>query len=317
MDIVMKSRYIWKTVSRPVWIVMAFAFFGLASCAEDTLVNYEPLYQPKLVVQSRLSPDTTFQVSVVSNKKPTENGEYEVPSDLKVSLIRESGSVVNLYLENGVYVAPQSYPVAGESYSLFVTPPPGSGYAGVESITSIPRPVTLAAGEVMDLRLEESVETPDKMNVVYDLKLTLSQSNHRYFHLAFIQTTTINVGTSSDPEFEERAYYIEPQFPVENGFYPPQETGVMVDVEKTGMEDELRFSFVDYTLSGIEELGNLFIEFRTVTPEYYNYFTSLSRQLISREDPFAEPIPVYNNIQDGSGNFSGFSRLVYTSPIIP
>lgn len=296
-------------------ILLALAFTGmLVSCAEDAFIDYSSI-KPKLVIQSRLSPDTSFQISITSSQSPIDQGQHIIPDDLAVSLINLStGSVVNLYRENGLYVAPLTYPKAGESFKLFVTAP---GFTTIETQTSIPQPVELENGRVLRLSVEESEVTPDKLNVTYDLFLNFKPHNHQYFHFSFIQTTTINVGSSTEPQLEERAYYMNPQFPDEDGFYQHHETGVLIDARQTGTAQSLTFSFVDYTLGDFEELGNLFIEVRTVTPEYYHYHTSLSRQLISRDDPFAEPIPVYNNIEDGLGNFSGFSRMWYQIPIIP
>ncbi len=294
---------------------MTIVFFALlGACAEDAFVSYDHI-KPKIVVQGQLSPDTTFKISITSSLSPVDDGEYIIPEDMAISLINLStGSVVNLYRENGLFVAPQSYPTAGHSYKLFIVAP---GYQSIEAQTFIPQAVELENGRILNLRVEESEVTPDKMNVIYDLMLDFKPHNHQYFHFSFVQTTTINVGTTNNPDMQERAYFINPQFPDEDGYYQHHETGVLIDAFKTGASSSLSFSFVDYTLGDIEELGNLLIEVRSVTPEYYDYFTSLTRQLISRDDPFAEPIPVFNNIKGGLGNLSGYNRLVYQIPIVP
>jgi hypothetical protein len=247
-------------------------------------------------------------------KSPIDDDHYTLPPDAKVSIVSlSSGSVTELYLENGLFVAPQKKPVPGESYSIYVNAP---GYF-VEATTSIPQPVELDVelSRIYNLRMEESELTPDKMNVTYDLFLAFKNLNHKYFHFSFLQTSSINVGTASEPLIETIAYPINPQYPAEDGFYQHHETGVLVDATTTETTQGITFSFVDYTLGDTEELGKLYIEVKTVSKEYYLYHSSLSRQLISRQDPFAEPIPVFNNVQGGSGNFSGFSRLVYEAVI--
>lgn len=287
----------------------------LGGCAEDAFLSYEN-EDPKLVVQAQLSPDASFKISITANQLPTHPGEFSVPLEeyLNVSLISSTGSVINLYRENDLYVDPLAYPVPGESYTLIINAP---GFKAIEAKTSIPQVVELASASVLNLHMEESETTPDKMNLVYDIQLNFAPHEHRYFHFSFIQTTTINVGTVDSPNLQEQAYYINPEFPAEDGFYQHHETGVLIDEEMTGTSETLNFSFVDYTLGDIEELGEMYIEVKSVTPEYYHYYTSLARQLISREDPFAEPIPVYNNIRDGLGNFSGFSRVAYPIQILP
>ena len=59
----------------------------------------------------------------------------------------------------------------------------------------------------------------------------------------------------------------------------------------------------------------VYVELRTITQEYYKYHSSLARQLIVRQDPFAEPVTIYNNIEGGYGNFSGFSPDVSSSDL--
>jgi len=291
-----------------------------AGCAEDVLIDYQDV-PSKLIVQSRLSPDSPFSINISSSLSPVSSTGFGIPDGVQVSLFDvtgEQGPVINLYQENGLFVAPQSYPIVGHSYKIFVV---AQNFETVEATTSIPIPVELDAenSRISNFTMVESEVTQNKMNVSYDLELALKTDTHRYFHFNFVQTTKINVGTAADPIIEDHAYFISPQFPNEDGFYEHHESGVLIDADLVRVNGKrtLSFAFVDYTLGEIEELGNLLIEVRAITPEYYQYFTSLSRQLISREDPFAEPIPVYNNVRDGGGNFSGFSSLVYEVTIIP
>lgn len=68
---------------------------------------------------------------------------------------------------------------------------------------------------------------------------------------------------------------------------------------------------VDY-LDEYEVPESLNIEWRTVSPEYYNYYLSVARQgNISL--PFNDPDILYNNVKGGYGTFSGYS--IYTVKI--
>lgn len=296
----------------PIAVCMGFSML-LASCAEDALVSYEH-FAPKLVVHGQFSPDTTFRFSIASTKTPVDGGAYHIPEHLVVSLVDlTTGSVVNLTQEGGVFTS-TAQPSLGRAYKLFVN---AQGYPAVEAQTVIPYAVGLRGGEILNLHFEKSDLTPGKMNLLYDLKLDFVPHGHPYFHFRFIQSTRINVGTVTEPDFQQRLYLINPSIPDRDAFYIHHESGVLVDVMRTGTRETLQFSFVDYTLGDFEELGNLYIEVRTVTEDYYLYYSSLARQLISRDDPFAEPIPVFNNVIGGSGNFSAYSRIVYQIPVLP
>ncbi|WP_421873166.1 DUF4249 family protein [Marinoscillum sp.] len=49
---------------------------------------------------------------------------------------------------------------------------------------------------------------------------------------------------------------------------------------------------------------------RHCSEAYYAYFKSLENQVNSRENPFSEPILVYNNIENGLGIFASHSSNV-------
>lgn len=54
-----------------------------------------------------------------------------------------------------------------------------------------------------------------------------------------------------------------------------------------------------------ERPHQIFVEWRTLSEEFYRYHLSLSRQ--SSNLPFSDPDAVFNNIESGYGNFSGFA----------
>ncbi|MDV7393939.1 DUF4249 family protein, partial [Arthrospira platensis SPKY1] len=58
-------------------------------------------------------------------------------------------------------------------------------------------------------------------------------------------------------------------------------------------------------------LGDLEIELRSVSPEYFNYHRSLARQYQASPDPFSEPVILYSNIEGGQGIFAGFVPRTY------
>ena len=48
-------------------------------------------------------------------------------------------------------------------------------------------------------------------------------------------------------------------------------------------------------------------ELRTVSENYYKHYTSLALQKESKDRPFAEPVSVFSNIENGLGIFAGYS----------
>lgn len=61
---------------------------------------------------------------------------------------------------------------------------------------------------------------------------------------------------------------------------------------------------------------NIIIELRSVSEEYYKYYTSVYRQ--SSQDnstPFSNPTVIYSNIKNGYGIFAGYSKSIVKTPI--
>jgi len=59
-----------------------------------------------------------------------------------------------------------------------------------------------------------------------------------------------------------------------------------------------------------ERPRRIFIEWRTLSEQFYRYHLSLSRQ--GGNLPFSDPDAVFNNILGGYGNFSGYTDSVFT-----
>ena len=63
-----------------------------------------------------------------------------------------------------------------------------------------------------------------------------------------------------------------------------------------------------YTINLNKHLpGRFVVEMRTVSEDYYLYYTTLANQNQSNNDPLAEVVPIFDNIQNGSGIFAGYS----------
>ena len=103
----------------------------------------------------------------------------------------------------------------------------------------------------------------------------------------------------TDPAYKEA----NEMFP--NIYSPLTFTDVYFNGEKTSLEfestvfQEPDFGFSYYTVY----LSN-------ITKEYYFYLKGINLQGINLEDPFAQPVKVENNIQNGFGIFTGYTQTV-------
>ncbi len=61
-----------------------------------------------------------------------------------------------------------------------------------------------------------------------------------------------------------------------------------------------------------EEESEYFITLRTLSEAQYRYILSVDLQRENQDNPFAEPVPVFNNVEGGYGIFAGYSADIDT-----
>ena len=59
------------------------------------------------------------------------------------------------------------------------------------------------------------------------------------------------------------------------------------------------------------EVDNFVVYWRTVTKDYFNYSKSVNDNYFSADNPFAEPVSVFSNVEGGVGAFCLRAELVY------
>jgi hypothetical protein len=102
---------------------------------------------------------------------------------------------------------------------------------------------------------------------------------------------------------------VDPELSDSQPFIHHFEYGVLIDRGDLVEGQPLTFNFVDWVVND-HNLTKVYVELRTISEEYYRYQSTLARQLIVRQDPFAEPVTIFNNIEGGYGNFSGFTQEI-------
>ena len=289
--------------------ILALLAIGIWQCESAIELDYSG-FESKLVINAQMSADHRFEISVRTSTTPTAKGDGFVPEGLSLTLIDLSTKQeISLYRENDLFVTgPEIYAKPGVEYYVHARAP---GYGSVEAYTSVPSNIEVNDLTVKDFLLEKSDVTPDKSNVSYSLELDLKTDASEYLHIIFTQHSRFVSGSLNNPVYENYTYEILPQFPEESGFVRHIEEGILISIDDI-KANPISFEFQDYTIDAVnEELGIVEVEVRTVSPEYYYYFVSVMRQRVTLQDPFAEPVPIYTNIDGGLGNFSSFSSVIY------
>ena len=290
------------------WVFQGSLLLLLTAC--ETSVELNPNFLPKLTIVSQIAPngwDEGQRVYVFSSQTPSDSSQFSIPDELEVFVTEiETETTIKLktYSDEGkvFFKIPEGFLKAGSGYRISAKAP---GFESVSATTIIPMPSGISDLSVKTIIIEQSELNLSKKNLRYTLQFMIDHfESNQYYHLVFYNEYF------GDPV----AYIIEPELSDKQTFIHHYDYGVLVDRDDLMEGEPLAFNFVDWVVEG-SGLKRISVELRTVTEEYYKYHSTLARQLIVRQDPFAEPVSIYNNIEGGYGNFSGFTRDVTSSDL--
>lgn len=279
----------------------------LSGC--ETSIDFPTHVDPKLSVIAQVGPQgwpEEQRIYVFASKALSDSSDFYAPPGLEVFLTQNSDSTKQLIAEpiegKDYFVLPAGFIKSGSRYTIRASAP---GFETVKGSTFIPSPSTITELSVKTISIEPSELNEFKKNIRYTLQFKINHlPENRYYHLVFYnQYLGQNEDEVVDPELSDNQPFIH-----------HYAYGVLMDRSNLQDDQLLVFNFVDFVLNG-HDLKTIVVELRSVSPEYYKYHTSLARQLNSRDDIFGEPVTLFNNIQGGYGNFSGFARSITSSDL--
>jgi hypothetical protein len=291
------------------FIFLAMSAMLLFAGCETTLEFPEDNLAPKLTIIAHLtsSGTTTPRVFVYASQSPSDSSTFVTPANLDVEVTElETDYSISLELNDKggevFFEFPANFLKEGFSYTISAFAP---GFESVRATTMIPRPSSIENLVINDVSIIPSTKNEFKNIVRYTLVFDINHFEaNQYYHLVFY----------NQYEGLANAYLVEPELSDEQPFLPHYDFGILIDKEDLVPGEPLSFQFVEGVV-GDHDLRRVFVELRTITQEYYKYHSSLARQLIIRQDPFAEPVTIFNNIEGGYGNFSGFSPDISSSDL--
>ena len=301
-------------------VLFAFVIIG---CTQDSDIEI-PDSEKRLVVHSVLHPDTTVQVSLTSTRVVASKEEIEDVKDANVELYEDGDLVGSLVLtppnadrgeQKHKYILDYQ-PIPGREYMLKAEK---SGLKSVQASTIVPQ----KKGEITKVELVGEFEYGLK-----NIKVTISDtdSEANFYHLVMYtssKTTEIH-GTDTitygQPEYT--TYYELKNTSFGDGLAEDNRYGFELWSNDGGyvFDDELfnngtivyntniYLPYWDWSdQPNIIQESKVRIELRTVNEEFFKYQRSLSLQRNAKDNPLAEPVFLYNNIENGFGNFSAYN----------
>ncbi|MEQ9441952.1 MAG: DUF4249 domain-containing protein [Cyclobacteriaceae bacterium] len=307
---------------------------AISITACETVVEVDlPQEAPKLVTHAIIQADSTFWILLTQSKPILSQADIQTVSGAEVTLYEEETRVARLE-ENeenpgtGIYQS-SFIPTAGQMYTLRISK---QGFESVEATTYIQPAVPIQHLRYDTTQYEYSyyddsgsLVTGKEINLK-EVWLTLNDSpdEDNFYEIQLLQYTTYYQGEEdengeyiiTDTLQRLDPIYLRSNDPVvaDNEFF--EEDGsfsgsslVFTDEIFAGKSYTINFEAEGFYSSGNDGDDNKYIVvLRTLNDHFYRYRESVELQRDTEGNPFAEPVPVFNNIEEGYGIFAGFSN---------
>lgn len=311
--------------------ILPLITLALSFSACETIVDVDiPDEPPRLVANAFLQADSMVVVELTQSQSILVNSDLKSVRGATVSLLEEAQPVATLEESEapGIYFSTFA-PSVGRTYTLRVSK---DGFEPVEATTFIAPPVTIRSVEVDTsvfinsyVNFEDSLIT--ERNVTLDeIRLSFDDpaSERNYYEISAyrydlqIQSRYDSEGNLIDTDTVRyfRPLYLRSDDPaISGGESDPLEGesdfyGIALlfnDDFFNGKQYSLRFSEAQGFgfSSGYEP--QLYVVLRTIDEAQYRYLRSVDLQYENEDNPFAEPVQVYSNVENGFGIVAGSS----------
>ena len=294
--------------------IFSLIFIMFSSC-EKVLDIDIPFKKRKIVVNGIMNPDSLVRVHVSKSMHILDNQDIALLDNAHLNLY-EDGVFIDSIPEvaNGLYELPGFKPAIDHTYRIEVT---AENRNPVEAETTIPKPVSIISidtnrvkGQDSGNSLQFSLQFKDPPGVenYYIIRAKVyrqfSEWDHKTDSLSFYYNTESIGLNSNDPVIDEHSSGL-----------------IFSDDYFKGKTYNMTFTFSSFYHGyyGYEEdvperdkTYQAYIYLHSISKEYYLYLKSFYMQMYAQDDPFAEPVTVYNNIKNGYGVLGSFAVSVDT-----
>lgn len=293
-----------------------WAAIVLASC--EDVVDFPIEQKQQLVVFSNFSDQNGLEVLLYKTSDVLESGEPDFVSDAVVE-VYEGDQLLEVleFVPSTDGDTPPFFrtkllkPEVAVLYTIKVSV---EGFETITATNSIPTPVPIQS-VVFDNTVDENAEADSRINFLVSVTLTDPIDVINFYHLKFYQELIPYVISLSGDTIRGTSSLLSPM-----AMNPTDENAPIFkyDHDQSYLLDDKWFNGREVTLefTGGHQFdpkkfiaGNFYVELRTVSEAYFLYYYTLGKQN-NGSGPFSSDVKVYNNIQNGVGNFSGFATNI-------
>lgn len=281
--------------------LILFFFIFLISCEKTLNYNFDiPDSEKKIVVNSVLCPDSIFKVNISKSMSIQENNNsFQYLDNAEAKLFENDIFIETLqYSEKGNYFFSDFKPGENKKYEIKVN---------VANMNNV----------------DANAVIPLRTNIISVDTLTVIEHDYDYdyesleFNINFKDNIEIDNYYQIECRYSYKEIYGEEDVFYKDYIYGDDEILNIQNIDGTilledkiiaGEDFNLKFKIPIYTIT--EQIKEYRIYLNSISKEYYLYLITRSAQDETGGNPFAEPVQVFNNINNGCGIWGAYSSDV-------
>ncbi len=294
-------------LKRIIFLVLIIAIISCESVVDIDL----PKEAPKIVVNSFITPDSLVKINLSKSFGIFEELDvsYEFISPTNKNNIFIENAKIQLFdgsevKNNFEYQGKGNYKLSDfkldydKEYKIVIN---AENYKTVSAVDKIPLPILIDSVKAT----KSSDSFVNNLEIFFEDKSKIKN----YYLLFILKKRNYTIGDKIINETS--VVYIYSNDLVFNNHFPFSDNDHKFFGQEAFFSDEI-FDGKHYGLKvGVHNKLPLKIVLLSISESMYKYFKSKKAQNDSKDNPFSEPVPVFNNIENGIGIFAGYSSSVY------
>lgn len=275
----------------------------LGACTLTVVIDL-PEQEPKAVINAFFSPDSSWRVQITKSRGMYDTGwQFSPVSNAQVSLMKNGQFDQQLMYDagKGYFFSNQQKPEVGAAYRIEVSAP-GIVDTAVASDTV---PVMV---QIQNLVVNRNVSVTPEGDTLSEVKFSIDDpAGANYYGLELLTFNSTSPGNfwdicyqSNDPVLNSGNNWLQVGLgdnSICNRVYFSDD---LID----GKTHQFSFMVSEYELNLSD--GLMMVLF-SVSKSYFTYSLTRDLQMNTQGNPFAEPVLVYDNVQNGLGIFAAYS----------
>ena len=277
-----------------------------SSCTKEIEFDSQDI-APRIVVNSLFTNDSIWSAHISRSRGILDTTTYTSIDNATVNIFDGNSNLVTelTHEGNGFYTSPNgTMPEPNQSYTIEVI---ANGYTPVSATNSIPT-------EVPIYEIDTVSSTNSDGQTILETTINFQDppgTSNFYMVEVLVKGTWIDEWENDTINFREPLPISCEDLNIETvnsfnagGFENTYEFIMLKDENFDGQNYSLTFSVINY--AELKDL-DLFGEIRLVNTSeaYFNYLKSFNMYQRAINNPFATPVQVYSNVNDGMGIFAG------------